>query len=764
VNRINLSIKTALVLIFLFFNAAIAQADIKDVTCVFVTPPPADLATKKYNNGQAITLSATWTSDSKPFAATFKANSITIGTENTSNNEAKYNHSASGLPEGSNNFSVSITETSVVGGQSSPDTSAQGALTVDRTAPSITVAVVVGAVVGPNGDVEFTVTSNEALGVAPEFSIFPGTWANPTAVYADSPYLNTRYKITVPADTAAGAYTIKATCRDNTEPADARNTSTGQAGFVVDSQADGSPTIVSCSPKSPFRTESVLLSGTVPKETAAQKIEILEGTTVLGNTSVPANTDTWTYNISPVTEGPHVYTARRTDPLGNVSASSADFSVVADRTPPANPVLNKFSRPVNTKKVRVTGNGILDPSYGSNPLKVAIYVNGKAVASITVNLDGSFAFEEVELEKEGVNIITAQSSDTTFDGTGNSGNTGGFSEAITITLDQTAPVIVSGGIVIANGVGGGSTALVSVAPPLLMKAESKSPPLNNTSVHSPAVISNPPIFTNETSLVTKDNSKRLLELNEKRNGSEKTFNGFEPPMGSSISGRTPLLIPFSVIKDRNAKGITGRLVFRRASEPSSREYSCALQIMPKGLEAFIPFDPSTIIYKFVIYDGAGNKNYFPPSGEFIRPNRRYSALRMPLTPAKTAVLREADEWPIDTLGFPPVERLLSYRSIFVHPKYLEKIREMLASAENPEAVELHPLKPNPELITGFKNDLSLLSEGKLPFERIDLLIQEIVNCDVPLSVLPDPKDISDKPYLRQLKDAIQFRLLHEKGP
>ncbi|HNV71361.1 MAG TPA: hypothetical protein PKO06_16785, partial [Candidatus Ozemobacteraceae bacterium] len=315
-------------------------ADISNLACTVTTP--TDFS-KNYNNNQEISLSATWQGDTSPYAATFKANGASIGTSNTDGTTTTFSLSAASLREGDNTFSVSVIETSVPGATSSGDENANGTVTIDRTPPTLTLTVTSGNIVSPNtgtNEVMLQFTSSEGLGEQPQFTISPGAIGAPTPVGTPSPPFNSgQYRITVPNGTSGGTYVVTVTGRDNTEPASGRNVGTAQTSFVVDAAADGVPTINSANPPSPCRSQNVVLSGSLPVETGAQRVEVLEGSAVKATTSVAANTDSWTVTLTDVPEGSHKYSARRIDPLGNVSGTGAELTVIVDRTAPTVPSL-----------------------------------------------------------------------------------------------------------------------------------------------------------------------------------------------------------------------------------------------------------------------------------------------------------------------------------------------------------------------------------------------------------------------------------------
>ncbi|OIP26322.1 hypothetical protein AUK22_06915 [bacterium CG2_30_54_10] len=741
-------------ILFLIFTTLIlgvklpASGDITGLTCTFGAP--TDLA-KKYNSGQPVSIRATWTGDTPPFAATFKANSIPIGTVNTTQGQAEFSTSAGALVEGPNNFAVSILETAVPNANASPDTPAAGTLQIDRIAPTVTVNVLSGAIVSPQtgfNEVVISVTSSEDLGEAPKFTITPGTWSPPAPVNPEAPpFSSNQYKILVPANTPAGAYTVRVSCRDNTEPAASRNEGTSQTAFQVDSTADGSPAILSSAPKSPIRTESVLISGSVPSEPKAQKVELLEGSTVVGTVTVPPDTDAWSVSVTPVAEGSHAYSARRTDPLGNVSPGSAEMTIIADRTPPHEPHLDQPKTPVNTIKIKITGSSVTDPPHNSGPLKVTLYSGSTPVASAVANTDGSFTFTDVPLSSA-QNAMTARAADTTWNGNDSSGNSTGYSNMVNVVLDTRPPVIVSGGIVIGRS---GDSPPSVVFRGLDAPARVEAPP-GTVQSQSP-----------KTSPTPTSTGVKALQM---RSASE-SFSvsaAFQPPMGDWPYRLVPVELPVSVIRDRNPDRVRIWVAFRKWGQPI-----CHMNLVPMtrgggNYSGFLPNAPEPLFYRFRLVDAAGNESFFPTFGEFYKPNLRCGTLRMVSRPHLFNAAPAEDVWPVESLGMPGFERLSAYRRIIVSPALKSSVQSMFERMNGSGTIEILEDSADEGSTSTWRRDLDLLETGKLPRERLDILLSEIVNGEVPLNLLPDPDRLPKAPEFGPLRDAIQFRHLHDPSP
>lgn len=704
-------------LIFLVGGPAFAAIQNLELTVT----NPTDFA-KKYNNGQTISLSAKWDTTpaiaTAPFAATFKVGDSPVGSVNTSKGESTFNIQASALQEGSgNSFKVSVIETSVANAVASPDAGGNGTVIVDRTPPQITMTISSGGTVSPQtgfNEVTFTFSSSEDLGEAPKFTISPGSgWGNPTAVIPEqSPWAANQYKVTVPGTMAEGAYTIKATCKDATLPADSRNEGTGQVSFTVDALAPGSPTINSSVPPSPSRITSISLSGTAPAESAgSQKIELFEGATSKGTTTIAANATDWTISVSGLSEGVHHFQAKRTDPLGNISALSAEYNVTIDKTAPSRPVLIQPTSPVKTTQIQILGSGTIDAG-NSGPVKVYLFRDGTQIAQTNANADGSFSFPTVTLVS-GNNFFFAQSADTTNDGTSNSGNQTTFSSPVTVVLDQAGPVVVGGGVVI--GVPGSTARSGDMGIPGQVLASMEPGP----SVQA----------------------------------------RFIPPIGSSNSPSRVLMLPVAAVQDRFADRTSVQVVFHKAGDSSVPEESIVMQKNDGVFTVEIPRKNEDVAYKFMFRDPAGNVSYFPPTGELALKAKRTDALHVSF--GQNGSTSSADEWPVSLLGVPPVERMLAYRRLIVDPALVDSVKKALNASGNSSRIEVISKVQGSPAANLYQKDLDLLSEDRLPQSRLDLLLQEITNGTIPSGSLPKPESLQNKPEFKGLKDAIRFRLLHE---
>ncbi|MBF0501125.1 MAG: T9SS type A sorting domain-containing protein [Candidatus Riflebacteria bacterium] len=431
-----------LLLVLQFICVAGVFADISPDLKLTVTTNPADPGDgTRFNAGVQVTLSAQATKgDTPPFAATFKmgsgANVTAIGTTNTSTNPIKADFMTFGstLGAGLKNFSVDVVETAVPNAVSKPAIGDKS-VNIDLTLPGVTVTVDNGPIFSPSGlnVVNFTITSDKDVAGIPDISISPvisGASPAPDGVPSTKTF---KYKLALPNTVSAGAYTIRAVCKDTTLPNNTANVGAAQAGFSVQTSGPQAPTITAMVPPSPTHATNFKLSGGVP--TGMTTIGIYENgaQVVAGN----INGQTWTAGLANITEGEHKYTVKGKDVLGNDSGVSAEFVVRIDTTAPSTPVLVQPPSPTNQAKVTITGSNAMDvigAGIISPPVTVMLRrLDGNQAATATAGLDGKFSFVDVALAS-GDNIFYALAEDNAK---GTPGNQSGGSNNILITYNTT---------------------------------------------------------------------------------------------------------------------------------------------------------------------------------------------------------------------------------------------------------------------------------------------------------------------------------------
>ncbi len=406
-----------------------------------VTTDPAAQSGKKFNEGVKVTLTANWTGDTPPFAATFnKTGGASLGTVNTNGNTASLLVTGATLGGGDGQaFGVSVLETAVV--TSTPPGTANGDKSVDIDVTAPTVSVVLDSATGifsnnaPNNVVRFRVSSSKTFGAAPTVTVEPNPGTSPAV---DGTPSATEYRYTMTLTSApAGNFTIKAIGVDDTIPESGRKPSTGQANFTVKVDGPGAPTIASASPGVNSKNTNVTFTGKISTGITSLNIYESGSTTPAANATI--NGENWSATVPNIPEGRHSYYARGTDNLGNQSAASSEFTVNIDLTAPQIAVLTQPKSPTNATKINISGTGALDPEVAgvkSLPVTVQLFTSSTTskapIQTVAANTDGTFTFVDVPLVAGAKNVFYVQ----TFDAAAPGGNSSAYSTNIEVRQDN----------------------------------------------------------------------------------------------------------------------------------------------------------------------------------------------------------------------------------------------------------------------------------------------------------------------------------------
>ncbi len=730
--------------------AAVGQAAVTSATLTFT---PAD-SSKAFNAGVVITLTANWTGGTPPFAASFKSGANGIGNLNTSQQTAAANIVGATLAEGAHQFSVDILETSVVNATPT-NVMATRQITIDKTAPTVTVNITEGSLVSPNAGfnrVRFNVSSNKRMPVAPTVQIMPGSgWSFSPVGTPAYPTNSVEYTMTVPAGTPSGQYTIRALCVDDTEPVATRNQGTGQSAFNVNATVTGTPVVNTTTPQSPTRSSSVTVTGTTPIDAAAQRVVVAVDGVAQATATVAAGATAWTVGLSNLSAGTHTITAQRIDSLGNMSGFGAPLALVVDQTPPAVPSLNSIKTPTNQATIKVTGVGALDPAPTSTPVRVVITRGGIPLASTTAGNDGTFTFDAVPLVT-GANLLMVLAADGTWDVGGNrTGNVSALSSPLIVELDQTPPVVVGGGIVIS---GGGRN---RAAPILAAHRDGvnggagmrASTGIADRSFASPAIARRgvPPTGT----------SQRYAQC------------GFEPPMPGSAHDRTVFFARAALAGGWHGEA-TVTLVGASLSAPTGAAWSVPMSpcktSTTDGWQALWPRSRGDGRYRFSIVDATGRKVIWPADRWFIHRVDRSDTLVITRA-APAATTDKYDVWPVGPLGLPTPARVVAYRRVFIDSDLEPALVAMLAQSARgigPTVIGMTP-GTHPALDSGsLAGEMQLLRTGRLPPARLDLLLRDVVEGRLAPDGLPDDATLSQQEGGDALRSAIRFQRMHAPKP
>lgn len=175
---------------------------------------------------------------------------------------------------------------------------------------------------------------------------------------------------------------------------------------------------------------------------AGSVVSIYDGGTLLGVTS--ANADgAWSFTpTTGLSDGTRTLTVTATDPAGNISPATSDFTIVVDTLAPTVPLITSIvdDVPNNTGAI---GNGqstndtqpTLNGTAEANSA-VSIFDNGALVATVNANASGNWSFTPTGNLTEGSHAFTATAT--------NANGTGSVSTAATVIVDTLAPGTPSG--------------------------------------------------------------------------------------------------------------------------------------------------------------------------------------------------------------------------------------------------------------------------------------------------------------------------------
>ncbi|WP_419727803.1 beta strand repeat-containing protein [Lichenicola sp.] len=232
---------------------------------------------------------------------------------------------------------------------------------------------------------------------------------------------------------------------------DAAGTASGgsasaQLGLTIDSVASTAPAGLALAPNSDSGTlgddlTNVTLPSITGTGTAGETIILSDGATVIGTTVVAGN-GTWVITPTiPLADGTHVLAATTADVAGNVSASSAPFSVVIDTAIPAAPARLALASGsdsgtlgdgvTNVNTPTILGTGIVGETitlYAGSILPGAI-----PIGTGVVGVDGTWSILIAKALSNGVHDLTATSTDT-------AGNVSANSTALALIIDSTVPI------------------------------------------------------------------------------------------------------------------------------------------------------------------------------------------------------------------------------------------------------------------------------------------------------------------------------------
>lgn len=247
----------------------------------------------------------------------------------------------------------------------------------------------------------------------------------------------------------------------------------GSVAFTLDTAASAAPTIVSADDNVGPVQASLSTGGITDDSTPTfhgtgvdgDTITLYSGSTVIGTTTVSGGT--WTITTTTLQDGKQEITATATDAVGNISASSADFTLTVYTTPIAAPVVTAIVDNVGTIQTPLVNGSYTDdrtPTFngtGTAGSTVSIYDNGgtTAIGTVIVGTDGTWSITPTTALPAGVSDHTF-----TFSATDAVGNTVASTNTILLHIDTVAPlapiVLVPGDTVVSGTAEAGSTVII----------------------------------------------------------------------------------------------------------------------------------------------------------------------------------------------------------------------------------------------------------------------------------------------------------------
>ena len=180
---------------------------------------------------------------------------------------------------------------------------------------------------------------------------------------------------------------------------------------------------------------------------------------VLLDSVVVGNTGTWSYTTPALPEGSNVLTIRETDPAGNQSGPSADFTIVVDSISTTPVIISVTDNVGNTATPVASGSETNDATptlsgtADANSI-VTIFDGATQIAVVTADGTGAWSFTPETALVEGPHAFTVQATDP-------QGNLSLASAPWSVVVDLTAPTVPTLDTVSDNVPGGVTGNLIS---------------------------------------------------------------------------------------------------------------------------------------------------------------------------------------------------------------------------------------------------------------------------------------------------------------
>ncbi|WP_336214425.1 BapA/Bap/LapF family large adhesin [Enterobacter sp. P82] len=404
-----------------------------------LAPVTGDVKDKTTND---TTPTLTGTAEAGSLITIYLDGSVTPVSTVTADGSGNWSYTPPALGEGLHTFEVTATLNGLTSGRSPA-----AAVTVDLTAPG---TPTIGSVLDDVGPGTGPLTSGQTTNDNQPTLTGTGTAGDTISVYSNGTLLGS----VVVGNTGTWSYTTSPLAEGNnvltireTDPAG--NQSAPSAGFtVVVDTVSTTPVITNVTDNvgnattvisgDPTNDATPTLSGTAE---ANSVVTIFDGGTQIGVVTADG-TGAWTFTPdTALTEGSHSFTVQATDPLGNVSAVSAPWSVVVDLTAPTVPTLDNVNDNVpggatgNLTSGQVTNDNTPTISgTGQAGSTIHIMNNGTQIGLATVDQSGNWSFTPSTPLGDGSYSLRAYATDV-------AGNASANSSVFAFTVDTSGPGI-----------------------------------------------------------------------------------------------------------------------------------------------------------------------------------------------------------------------------------------------------------------------------------------------------------------------------------
>jgi hypothetical protein len=286
-------------------------------------------------------------------------------------------------------------------GNTSPQSAPSRSLTIDTTAPavSITSPASNGLTVGPNGNITFTAT--DAIGPVTTTCQMDAT----PAVSCTSPFAY--------SSLAAGGHTFTVTATDA-----ANNTTVAVRTFTVDATPPN--TNITANPAAVTNSTNASFSFTSTESPATFECS-LDG--------APASSCTSPQAYSSLGQGSHTFSVRAIDQYGNVDLSPASYTWTIDTTAPIAPTISTPGSDIITSDTTPAIGGLSEPGT-----TVRVYEGVTLIGTAVANGSGVWALSPDPTLTSGSHPLIARATDT-------AGNVSADSGTRTIVVDTAAPTV-----------------------------------------------------------------------------------------------------------------------------------------------------------------------------------------------------------------------------------------------------------------------------------------------------------------------------------